>query len=63
MHKRKYSELLSEEKKQGVKRKRKENNTCSKKPRNYPQFEALAAHFKGYLERARYIRKIYTFYS
>ena len=63
MHKRKYSDLLSEEK-QVRKRKRKEyNSTCTKKPRKYPQFELLAAHFKGYLARVKYIRMLYTFYS
>ena len=63
MHKRKYSEIILEEK-PVRKRKRKEtNNTCAKKPRKYPEFEVLAARIKGYLARERYIRMIYTFYS
>jgi hypothetical protein len=63
MHKRKYSEIILEEK-TVRKRKRKETNSiCTKKPRKYPEFELLAAHIKGYLARERYVRMIYTFYS
>ena len=64
MPKRKLSELYLEEKKYPRKRKLQdsEGKPPSKKPRLYPQFEALAARLKGYLERRRVAGMVFLFY-
>jgi len=66
MLKRKYSEICVEEKKQARKRNIIEiqptYNSIVKKPRSYPEFEVLAAHYKGYLARREMARTIFLFY-
>ena len=63
MHKRKYSEIIFEEKKVRKRKRNESNSIFLKKPRKYPELELLAARIKGYLARVKYIRMIYTFYS
>jgi hypothetical protein len=63
MHKRKYSELILEEKTVRKRKRNESNSIFLKKSRKYPGFELLAARIKGYLARVKYIRMIYTFYS
>ena len=53
MPKRTLSELYSEEKKQVY---------IQKKPRCYPEFEILAAYYKGRLARREIARTIFLFY-
>jgi hypothetical protein len=66
MAKRKLSEIYTEEKKQARKRNINEiqvaPNFIIKKRRSYPEFEVLAAHYKGYLARNEMARSIFLFY-
>ena len=66
MPKRKYNEMYIEEKKQARKRNISEIqpyiNQQIKKIRSYPQFNILAAHYKGYLTRIEFARELYLFY-
>jgi hypothetical protein len=61
MPKHKLSDLYSEEKKQG--KIQVAPNSIIKKPRFYPEFEILAAHYKGYLARREMARATFLFYS
>ena len=67
MPKRKFYDIYSEENKQGRKRNIREiqvaPNSIIKKPRFYPEFEVLAAYYKGYLARREMVRTKFLFYS
>jgi len=67
MPKRKLSEAYSEEKSQARKRNISEiqapSYIQSKRLHSYPEFDILAAHYKGSITRADMSRKKYLFYT